>query len=363
VRPGQHRNSPPRWWPANEPWPPRKHPPTWRGRPAFVRRVAFAFAVVLLLSATGVIALTWLAAGRIGGGATAVIAVLLLMLVARLFVTGMSRVGVPLGDVVAAADRVAGGDYTTRVIERGPPFLRRMARAFNSMTERLQVHDQQRRNLMADIAHELRTPLAVVQGRLEGLLDGVYPRDDEQLGELLEESRTLARLVDDLGVLAQSERGAVGLQKEATDLAALMHDAARSLAEIADQRGVAVRVDDSKDLAGINIDPLRMREVLTNLLSNAIYHSNAGAAVRLGAELRPDEVVIRVQDNGSGIAPEDLPRIFDRFHKGARSHGSGLGLAIARNFVHAHGGTIGVDSAPGRGTTMTVTIPLGGPAG
>jgi len=102
--------------------------------------------------------------------------------------------------------------------------------------------------------------------------------------------------------------------------------------------------------------------VLTNLLSNAIYHSNAGAAVRLGAELRPDEVVIRVQDNGSGIAPEDLPRIFDRFHKGARSHGSGLGLAIARNFVHAHGGTIGVDSAPGRGTTMTVTIPLGGPA-
>ena len=124
----------------------------------------------------------------------------------------MRRVGLPMGDVVSATDRVAAGDFSARVAERGPPFLRGVARAFNSMTARLQEQDRQRRDLMADIAHELRTPLAVVQGRIEGLLDGVYPRDDARLSEVLEETRLLARLVEDLGTLAHSERGTLGLQ-------------------------------------------------------------------------------------------------------------------------------------------------------
>lgn len=324
-----------------------------------MRLAALLFAALLFLSATGVLALASLAIGRIDPpGLRILIAIAFFVVATRLFVIGMSRVGLPLGDVVTAADRVAGGDYTTRIVERGPPFLRRIARAFNAMTERLQAHDRQRRDLMADIAHELRTPLAVVQGRLEGLLDGVYPRDDAELGELLEETRTLARLVDDLGTLAHSERGALGLRKEPTDLAALMHDAARSLAEIAESRGVALNVDDSKPLPILEIDPLRIREVLTNLLANAIRHSAGGTTVSLSAEPVGGEVIVRVRDHGSGIAPEELPRIFDRFHKGARSQGSGLGLPIARNLVEAHGGTIAAESVVGQGTTLTVTLLL-----
>jgi two-component system OmpR family sensor kinase/two-component system sensor histidine kinase BaeS len=229
------------------------------------------------------------------------------------------------------------------------------------MTTRLQEQDRQRRDLMADIAHELRTPLAVVQGRIEGLLDGVYPRDDARLGEVLEETRLLARLVEDLGTLAHSERGTLGLQKEPTDLGVLFGDAVRSLASEAAGRGVTVQVDDSTDLPLVEVDPLRIREVVTNLIANAIRHSRGGAAVSIAAERRQDRIVVRVRDTGPGIPADELPRIFDRFHKGERSHGSGLGLPIARNLVAAHGGEIAVESEVGRGTTVTFTLPLPAP--
>ena len=354
------RGAPPHWWPANEPWPPSGRPHRlWRGRSRFILRVAILFATLLVLSAVGVIALASMLFARFESLRLGLIVagLVLVLVVVRVFAIAMSRIGLPLGDVVTAADRVANGDYTTRIVERGPPFIRRMAHAFNSMTARLQDQDRQRRELMADIAHELRTPLAVVQGRLEGLLDGVYSRDDGRLGELLEETRTLSRLVDDLGMLAHSERGALGLHKEPTDLSALMNDAAASLAHIADARGVRIAVDESGELPIIEIDPLRMREVLTNLLSNAIRHSAAGAQVVIGAEAAGSEIVIRVRDTGGGIPAEDLPKIFDRFHKGPQSHGSGLGLAIAKNLVEAHGGTISADSVVGSGTTMTVRMP------
>jgi len=325
------------------------------------------FVAVLALAAVGAASLVSLAL-RLGGvtggaGATAGVVLPALVLVAAVavaFVAAMRRVGLPLGDVVGAADRVARGDYTTRVAERGPPFLRAVARAFNGMTARFEEQDRQRRELLADIAHELRTPLAVVQGRLEGLLDGVYPRDDGHLGEVLEETRMLARLVEDLGTLAHSERGLMGLQREPTDLAVLIHDATRALRSEAAARGVTLRVEDPAELPLLDLDPLRIRQVLVNLLSNAIRHSKGGAEVSIRVERRMDRIVVSVSDTGPGIAPEELPRIFDRFQKGAGSQGSGLGLAIARNLVAAHGGEISADSAPGRGTTVTFTIPLPG---
>jgi two-component system OmpR family sensor kinase/two-component system sensor histidine kinase BaeS len=269
----------------------------------------------------------------------------------------MRRVGVPFGDVVGAAHRVADGDYSVRVTETGPVFLRAIARAFNSMTSRLEAQDRLRRDLMADIAHELRTPLSVIQGRVEALLDGVYPRDDHQLAEVLQDTRVLARLVEDLRTLANAESGALRLQKEPTDIALLLHEAARSLAAEADAAGIQLHVTTADDLPTLDVDPLRVREVVVNLIANAIRHSTAASAVEVRAEPFNRGVRIVVSDTGPGIPADELARIFDRFHRGAASHGSGLGLTIARNLVQAHGGEITASSEVGRGTTMTVTLP------
>jgi signal transduction histidine kinase len=291
-----------------------------------------------------------------------------------IFFFAMRHFGTPLADIVSAADRVASGDYEARVVERGTPFLRRVARAFNGMTATLQAQDRQRRQLMADIAHELRTPLTIVQGRLEGLVDGVYPRDDAQLIEMLEETRMLARLVDDLRTLANAEAGSLSLHKEPTDLAVLIHDAVGTFAADAAAARIALRVDDDRaELPLVDVDPLRVREVLINLLANALRHTSAGGAITVTAsatassapgddadarEARDARIVVSVSDTGSGIAPDDLPRIFDRFYKGATSHGSGLGLAIVRNLVVAHGGDVTATSELGRGTTITFTLPI-----
>ena len=335
----------------------------WPRRSRFVRRLAVILLLLLTLSAAGTGALVNLILRRTGfdagnlGAASALLTVFAVFaIVLMFFALTMRRVGLPFGDIVAAADRVASGDYSTRVVERGPPFLRVVSRAFNGMTTRLQEQDRQRRDLLADIAHELRTPLAVVQGRLEGVLDGVYPRDDEQIGEVLEETRMLARLVEDLGTLAHAERGVMGLKKEATDVSLLVYDAVRALEPESRARGVRVEVE-AADLALVEVDPLRLREVVINLVANAILHSHSGAAVSLAVTQTSGWLVISVKDNGPGIAQLDLSRIFDRFHKGPRSQGSGLGLAIARQLVEAHDGEIGVESTVGVGTTFTVRIP------
>jgi signal transduction histidine kinase len=359
------RLHPPPWWPAGEPWPPVHRPGRhYARRSRFIGKIALLLALVLVLSSIGVATLVSLALGHTGPASAsawttglAMVKTAMLAGLVLVFVAAMRRVGLPMGDVVSATDRVAAGDFSARVAERGPPFLRGVARAFNSMTARLSEQDRQRRDLMADIAHELRTPLAVVQGRIEGLLDGVYPRDDAQLGEVLEETRLLARLVEDLGTLAHSERGTLGLRKEPTDLVVLIGDSVRALASEAAARGITVQVDDVADLPLVDVDPLRIREVVTNLIANAIRHSSGGAAVSIAAEGRQDRIVVRVRDTGPGIAADELPRIFDRFHKGERSHGSGLGLPIARNLVAAHGGEIAVESVVGRGTTVTFTLP------
>jgi signal transduction histidine kinase len=207
-----------------------------------------------------------------------------------------------------------------------------------------------RRQLMADVAHELRTPLAVLQGRIEGLIDGVYPRDDSRLGELLDETKHLSRLVEDLRTLANAEAGALDLRKELIDVSDLIRDAATSF-----DRPIAAVIP--ADLPQIAVDPTRIREVLLNLLSNAIRHTPPPETISIEASATPKEVVIRVTDTGTGIAPEELPHIFERFHKGRDSRGSGLGLAIARNLVLAHGGTIDVQSEVGRGTGVRVGLP------
>jgi signal transduction histidine kinase len=331
-----------------------------------MRRMAVVAAVLLGLSAIGTgTVVSWLMqqiAGPPGPIRNQLSAILLVALVLALmlvisFFTVMRRVGSPLGDLVAAAGRVGAGDYEARVIERGPPFLRLVARSFNSMTIQLQAQDRQRRQLMADIAHELRTPLSVIQGRLEGLLDGVYPRDDERIAGLLEETRMLARLVEDLRTLANAEAGSLPLRKEPTDLGVLLHDAVGSFAAEAQAKGIDLRIDDGDELPLLEIDPLRIREVLTNLLANAIRHTGAGGTITVAARVREGgRVEVSVRDTGSGIPAEELPKIFDRFYKGSTSRGSGLGLTIARNLVAAHGGEIAAESEVGRGTLIRFTL-------
>ncbi|MES1245650.1 MAG: HAMP domain-containing sensor histidine kinase [Acidobacteriota bacterium] len=210
--------------------------------------------------------------------------------------------------------------------------------------------DRLRRQLMADVAHELRTPLAILQGRIEGLIDGVYPRDEARFAELLDETRHLSRLVEDLGTLAHAEAGALELRKEPVDLGDLLRDVAASL-----PRPIAVEVP--AELPAIEADPVRIRQVLLNLLANALRHTPAEGVISVEIQAQPQKMLIRVRDSGSGIEPEDLPRVFERFQKGSGSRGSGLGLPIARKLVLAHGGDIGIESTTGEGTEVTVSLP------
>jgi signal transduction histidine kinase len=264
----------------------------------------------------------------------------------------------PLRGVMEAADQVAEGNYSIRVEERGPPPIRALARSFNTMTERLGSHDRVRRDMMADIAHELRTPLAVIQGKLEGLLDGVYQRDDTQLTELLTEAHVLGRLVEDLRTLALSESGALKLEKESTDLSELVDDIARAFQGQAAAANVKMQVDSATDLRPVSIDALRIREVLANLVTNALQHTPSGGTIIIVlADAGDQGISVEVTDSGTGMTPEEVNRAFERFHKGSESRGLGLGLAIARNLVIAHGGKIQLTSVPGQGTKIRFTIP------
>jgi len=341
------RPYPPPWWPENEPWPPRRGLYERRSRSgaAFARFAVFAF-LLMMLSSAGSAMLSRNTALVLALGGIAVVLVSLVGGVA-------SRIGA----VMEAADRVAAGDYDIHVRETGPASVRALARSFNTMTERLKSHDRVRRDLMADVAHELRTPLTVIQGKLEGLIDGVYPRDAGQLQQLLEETHVLSRLVEDLRMLALSESGALKLQREPTDVAALARDIASAFAGDASARGVALTVDAPSEIAPIDVDPVRIREVIANLVSNALRYTPTGGSVTVRASAGRDAVTIDVRDTGSGMTKEDLARAFDRFYKGQSSRGSGLGLTIARNLVTAHGGSIQATSEPGRGSTITFTLP------
>jgi signal transduction histidine kinase len=327
----QHRRPP--WWPTDEAWPPPDRAQIWRhGRTRFVRRIAVVFAAMLFLSVIGASTLALRLMGRNNVSLSPVaIAVGLLIIVLGLLLPAIRRFGLPLGNIVEAANRVTDGDLSTKLPEYGPPSIRSVGRAFNSMTARLESQERQRRNLMAEVAHELRTPLSVIQGRLEGLLDGVYPKDDAQISEVLDETRILSRLVDDLRTLANAESGMLSLQKESTEMGMLIQDVVDSFGSD------AIHFESSPNLPPINVDPLRIREVLSNLLSNALRYS-AGRPITISTVTDNDHLSISVADHGPGIAAEELPKIFDRFYRGSTSRGSGLGLAIARNFVEAHGG-------------------------
>ncbi|CAN5653675.1 N/A [soil metagenome] len=290
---------------------------------------------------------------------------LLLWIGARLF----RSFAVPLADIMQAADAVAGGDLNVRVSARGTPDFRRLAHSFNRMTEELARTDEQRRNLTADVAHELRTPLHIIQGNLEGILDGVYQPTTEHIEATLEETRLLARLVDDLRTLSLAESGQLPLRRELVDVNDLLADVATSFSGQAEAAEIKLQVMNgewttpSPSSLLVNGDPGRLDQVLSNLVNNAIRHTPQYGTITLKATAIDNRVRIVVSDTGDGIAPEDLPFIFDRFWRGdrARTHssgvGSGLGLAITRQLVKAHNGEISVASEVGKGTAFTIELP------
>jgi signal transduction histidine kinase len=240
-----------------------------------------------------------------------------------------------------------------------------LSRAFNQMARSLARQETLRRNLMADIAHELRTPLSVIRSDLEALLDGVYAPTPEALGSLHEETLLLSRLVDDLRALAQAEAGQLRLERRPVDVGGVLRGAMASFAANAKAQDQRLSLDLPPHLPAVDADPQRVQQVVANLISNALRHAagaredRGGGRVVVSARQRGGEVQVSVADDGPGILPEDLPHVFDRFWRGdrARAGGSGLGLAIARELVLAHGGRIWVESEPGQGASFSFTLP------
>jgi len=273
---------------------------------------------------------------------------------------GMSR---PLTNLTAATQAVAAGDLSVRVPVHYHGEVRELAIAFNAMTEELARTDELRRNLTADVAHELRTPLSVIRGKLEGVLDGVYPSTPEHLSPILEETKLLARLVEDLRLLSLAETGQLPLEKRATDVGALLRDAQVNFGPQAADRGVRLALDLPSELPEVMADRRRVAQVLGNLLTNALRHTPSGGCVTLSAAASEGMMRVTVADTGAGIPPEDLPYIFERFWRGEKSRsraggGAGLGLAIAKHLIQAHGGEIGVETDEmGEGTTFYFTLP------
>lgn len=280
---------------------------------------------------------------------------------------------VPLADIMDAAEEVAAGNLQVRVKERGSREFQQLAGSFNRMTEELARTDQQRRNLTADVAHELRTPLHIIQGNLEGILDGVYVPTPDHIEATLQETRALARLVDDLRTLSLAESGQLPLHREVVDVHDLLADVATSFSPQAESAGIHLCLkDEQAQTMTLYGDPGRLDQVLSNLVSNALRHTPSGGSITLSAvplhNNHDEQIQFTVTDTGEGIAPTDLPFVFDRFWRGdrARTHkegtGSGLGLAITGQLVKAHGGAITVNSELGHGTTFTVTLPVNAPS-
>jgi len=274
------------------------------------------------------------------------------------------RITRPLQDFVDATMKIAGGNLGVRVERHYAGELGELAISFNAMASELERSDQLRRSMTADVAHELRTPLSVIRGKLEGIVDGVYPATEDHLIPVLEETEVLTHLVEDLRVLALAEARQLSLDVRPTDVGHLLRDAQVNFGPLAEDRGVFLVLEVPAHLSSVSADRRRLSQVLANLITNALRHTPSGGTVTLSGSASDGDVVIEVKDTGVGIAAEDLDNVFERFWRGERSRsresgGSGLGLAIARELVLLHGGTIEVESTLGRGSMFRCRLPVG----
>ncbi|MCL4393636.1 MAG: ATP-binding protein [Chloroflexi bacterium] len=289
------------------------------------------------------------------------------------------QITAPLDALTHATKKIATGDLKTRAVVRGEDEISRLGRSFNAMAENLEHSETARRNMLADVAHELRNPLGVIQSHLEAMLDGVFPTTPEQIASLHDETLLLTRLVDDLREIALADAGQLSLHRETTDLRALIKRTTESFQPQATEHQIALQHDLAENLPLLNLDAQRIEQVLRNLISNALRYTPANARVTVKLARAGNAAQVEVSDTGPGIPADALGHVFERFWRGDKSRsralgGSGLGLAIAKQWIEAHGGQIGVTSpvgvaaahplrdgnAPTRqgGTTFWFTLPL-----
>ena len=290
----------------------------------------------------------------LASGAALLVALVMGLLLART----LTR---PLQALTTATHRMASGELGQEVSVRSNDELGELAAAFNQMSRELARAVQVRRQMTADIAHELRTPLTVIAGYIESMSDGVLAPTPERLAVIYSEIEHLQALVGDLRTLSQADAGELTLHKQLVAPAELIQRAQAAFEHRAEQQGIALQVAAPAATPPVAVDEIRMTQVLSNLLSNALRYTPPGGQIVLGAAARSNEVELSVRDTGSGIPPADLPFVFNRFYRADKSRSdegeSGLGLAIVKALVEAHGGTIEALSELGRGTTMKIRLP------
>ena len=282
------------------------------------------------------------------------------LVVARWLARGMTQ---PLRDMAAAARRMETGDYTKRIHTRSRDEVGQLAAAFNRMSAELQDLEQSRRDLVANVSHELKTPITAIRAHLENLLDGVEDPDPRTLQVMLSQTERLSRLIEQLLELSQLESGELPLQREDLPLGPLVAQVLSEIDVARSDSGVAVESELPEDLPSVDADRERVHQVLFNLLENAVRFTPSGGAVTVSAHRHNGSVEVHVADTGVGIPAEHLPRLFERFYRADPSRsredgGTGIGLAIARSVVEAHGGHIRAKSELGKGSVFTFDLPV-----
>jgi signal transduction histidine kinase len=292
----------------------------------------------------------------IAGVAGAVVAILLGLLLTRQFTK-------PIRALKKGAARIARGDLAYRVSVKSRDEFGELARSFNSMAASLDSSEQSRRRLFADIAHELRTPLSVIEGTVDAMLDGVYESNPDNLASIKEETAVLTRLVAELRDLTLAESGKLKLVVEPTNLAELVQRRISQADVIAREKNVTLKTDIAEGLPQVKVDGRRIEQVVANLLDNALNHTPSGGTVTVVVGPGQEGILVSVVDTGEGIPAEHLPYVFERFYKvddarSRKSGGAGLGLAIAKQMVELHGGRIWVESEVGKGSKFSFTLPV-----
>ncbi|MFC2046257.1 sensor histidine kinase [Chloroflexota bacterium] len=281
------------------------------------------------------------------------------------------RLSAPLRGLATAARAVGAGDLDQQVEAGGSIEVAQVGQAFNEMTAALQEAETLRQNMVADVAHELRTPLSVLQGNLWAILNDAYPLEKAEISHLYDETRLLSRLVEDLRELALADAGELYLELQLIDLAQVIRHTVDNLALAAEVQEVSLSTQIPEDLAPVQADADRVAQVLRNLLVNALRHTPSGGLVTVSASQKTGAMEVALVDTGEGIAPDDLPHVFERFWRAdparGRSEagaderwagGTGLGLSVAQSLVKAQGGRIWVESTVGEGTIFRFTLPL-----
>jgi signal transduction histidine kinase len=290
-----------------------------------------------------------------GGLIAVVIAVLLTLILSR-------RILAPVKALTDAARKFGKGNFSQRVYSKDKGEVGELANSFNSMADNLENTEQLRRNMVADVAHELRTPLSNLRGYLEAIDDGIIKPDSDTMHLLSEETVALSRLIDDLQELSLADAGELKLVCREEKVNKLVEDSLTAIKTKAVEKGLTISTDIPADLPDVIVDEHRIKQVLRNLFENAVAHTGHDGNIRVSARYDNKRVNISVTDTGEGIPPEDLPNIFERFYRVDRSRtratgGSGLGLTIAKRLVEAHGGNIDVSSEPGKGSIFTIMLP------